>query len=507
MTAEGGRAAVDRRDVGTLARGAGITLAGQLGTQVLRMVNSLLMVRLLPVEAFGLITLAIATTQLLLPLGRLGLDIGLMKSIPACRRAGKEGELWSLVRFAWVTVAVVSAVLGLALAVGASWLGTMMHKPDLGPILVILAITVPAGALGATVAGALTGLKAIAQRVLSQQWIPFGSRSLLLLVCLLLGGGLRSVLWIVVVTTLLGTVYGVVVVRRLLAGYGPQPLGQGAARSLLAFSTPLVATAFVVMAVDEAPVLILGAMAGAAEVANFGVVMKIAPLVALPLVALAGIVPPVVAECHASGDMAKLQGVYRLVTRWAITLALPIVITIVLLADPLLLLFGEPYLGARTPLLVLSAGYLVNAAVGHAGQVLLMGGRSKVTVVNALAALGILVGCALLLVPGHGALGAAIAAAVGMTVLNLLRLIEVYHFFGVQPYGRALWRPLLATALGGACAWVLQAAWPLPSIPRALAAAGVFLVIYAAVLLGLGLEEEDRQVVGGIARRLRSRAA
>jgi len=213
--------------VGTLARGAGITLAGQLGTQVLRMVNSLLMVRLLPVEAFGLITLAIATTQLLLPLGRLGLDIGLMKSIPAFRRAGKEGELWSLVRFAWVTVAVVSAVLGLALAVGASWLGTMMHKPDLGPILVILAITVPAGALGATVAGALTGLKAIAQRVLSQQWIPFGSRSLLLLVCLLLGGGLRSVLWIVVVTTLLGTVYGVVVVRRLLAGYGPQPLGQG----------------------------------------------------------------------------------------------------------------------------------------------------------------------------------------------------------------------------------------------------------------------------------------
>jgi O-antigen/teichoic acid export membrane protein len=68
---------------------------------------------------------------------------------------------------------------------------------------------------------------------------------------------------------------------------------------------------------------------------------------------------------------------------------------------------------------VLALAMLVNTGVGNVQSMLLMGGRSGLHLAAALAGLVVTVGLGLLLIPGHGATGAALAWAAGIVTENL----------------------------------------------------------------------------------------
>ena len=76
-------------------------------------------------------------------------------------------------------------------------------------------------------------------------------------------------------------------------------------------------------------------------------------------------------------------------------------------------------------------------------MLLLMGGRSTLSLVNNLVALATNIVLNLALIPSMGLRGAALAWSASLVLTNLLPTLEVHHTMGYHPYGRTWLRAVL----------------------------------------------------------------
>ena len=164
---------------------------------------------------------------------------------------------------------------------------------------------------------------------------------------------------------------------------------------------------------------------------------------------------PRIAAEDARGDRRTLEMMLKRVTYWNVSLSIPVFALLLLCPGRCSRCSAPRYETGATALAILAAGQLFNAATGPLGQVINMSGRPYVTMLNnaAVAALNI-VGC-LILIPRYGITGAACSTTAAITLVNLIKLVQVRLLFGDQPVPRrtrrALWRP---------------ASWPSPSSRR-----------------------------------------
>lgn len=102
--------------------------------------------------------------------------------------------------------------------------------------------------------------------------------------------------------------------------------------------------------------------------------------------------------------------------------------------------FGEEFLGAAEPILILLLGQILNAAVGMPAVLLTMAGHERRVIRTTVVALLINALAALLLVPSFGAQGAAIASTMSFTYLNISHYLIARQRLGVN---MAVWRRLI----------------------------------------------------------------
>jgi len=105
----------------------------------------------------------------------------------------------------------------------------------------------------------------------------------------------------------------------------------------------------------------------------------------------------------------------------------------VLVSPWILRLFGSAFQSAYAPVLVLSAGQVVNAASGSVGFLLGMTGeeRAAARITVATGALNLLLNAAM--IPLRGLLGAALATTASGVVWNVLLVRRVRVVLGIQP--------------------------------------------------------------------------
>ena len=94
-------------------------------------------------------------------------------------------------------------------------------------------------------------------------------------------------------------------------------------------------------------------------------------------------------------------------------------------ADDVLEAFSSRYDVGEDALRVLLAGQAVNVATGGVAFILIMTGFTGVDLVDNAVGLGFLVGLAVALTAAFGIDGTAVAAAVSISLLNIVRLVQV----------------------------------------------------------------------------------
>lgn len=196
-------------------------------------------------------------------------------------------------------------------------------------------------------------------------------------------------------------------------------------------AVPMALTSTLYVVLLNVDVAMLGFLRPGAEVGCYRIALQCASLIVMMLVAVNAVVAPRYAELHAARDVRALAAACRTSSLmggiWAAA-----VYAAFLLAGPsgIRLLFGDGYDDAMLPMLVLGAGEVVNAAFGPVGLLLSMAGHEKDTLRGVGVAVIVKILLCATLIPILGTLGAALAAASGTIVWNVLLWLRVRDHWG-----------------------------------------------------------------------------
>lgn len=182
-------------------------------------------------------------------------------------------------------------------------------------------------------------------------------------------------------------------------------------------------------------ILALGWFGTDAEVGAFRVAMSGAMLVSMSLQVVNLVIGPHVTRAHGDRDSERLQRLSRQSARGALAVALPVAAPLVFVGGPIVgLVYGEAYTeSAPAPLAILAVGQLVNVAFGSVGMFLTMCGFERDTLNGQIVALLANATAATILIPPLGAVGAALAVAIGFATWNVILAIRFAQRLGLRP--------------------------------------------------------------------------
>lgn len=492
--------------VARVARGAGISTAGQGVGRLLGYVTQAVLARTLGKTAFGLYTLGVAVVTAAQIISQFGLDNGVVRYVAHYRGQDDPARVrGTLLQSIGVTLAIslVGAVVMYFLAGQIAG----FFNPDLEPVVRAFAFALPFFAVMSIILWATQGFQTVTYATYTQQILRPLVYFLLVVAVYFAGASLVGVVVAYAVSMAVGVLIGLYFLRRLF----PPLLDFRApmkfeTKALFGVSIPMSVSRATQYANNWTGVLVLGLFQPAGMVGIFQAAFRTATLTTLVRFAFNGIFSPIISNLHSQEMTEDLRRLYKDVTRWTFTGAFALFLVIVLLAGEILTVFGgEEYAAGWTALIIVAFAQLYSASVGPANRMLAMTGNQNVLMVITTA--GALAGVAVCfaLIPALGLIGAAIGAAAAILTENTATLYFVRRRLGYWPYNTAFWKPLAAGLLAAAAAYVAKLVLPLPGLVPTVGVVGtVFGGSFVALLLLFGLTESDREFLGAfwnVARR------
>jgi O-antigen/teichoic acid export membrane protein len=213
---------------------------------------------------------------------------------------------------------------------------------------------------------------------------------------------------------------------------------------------------------------------------------------------------PIIADLHSQGNTSQLKAYYQTTARWLITFNLPVFLTSVLYAKPLLSLFGDDFTTGFASMIILAFGTLAYTSTGLGANTLDMTDHPKVNSINSVILVIVLIILNIILVPRYEVIGAALATSISTVLINLISLVEVWVLLRIQPYNRHLLKPLLAGLIAGLVVVIINHFLPLPYLPQLILGGGMLWFVYFGMLLLLKLPQEDMLIVERTLARVRN---
>jgi len=480
-----------------IAGQAGISYGGFLFGQAVRFAFNLAVARMLGEESLGVYALALAVMQIVETFSVAGYDAAAVRYVNIYQAEGrKASDAAGLAIRSALLKSLVPALLVMLFSVPLARLpggdsGTLLHYAMLS-----YAVAVPFNVV-ATVAGhALQGHRDLVPKIVATQLIaPVAMLALTLLLAFAAVPG-PALLVPYTAASVLSCLW-IWRQLRLKTGTGiREVLGAPADRRMKAFAFPLLGVSLVSMIAYWLDILLLGMLGGPVLSGLYQPAARTAGLLRAVLPAFSGIAAPLVAALQAGDESAETGRLYRLVTRWMVLLVTPATVFLMVLPEPVLLLFGPRFSASALALVLLAAAAFAQSFGGIAGTVLSMAGHGRVTFLNALVALAVQVALSVLLIPLYGTAGAAAASLVAMLLLSALRFLQVARVLGVSSFSGALWKPAAAGAVTAILLWLCRP-WLLGLDPAVAALTGVVIasVVYLVLILLFRLEAEDRELI------------
>jgi O-antigen/teichoic acid export membrane protein len=409
--------------VADLLRGASIAGVLKAASAILSFGLSVVLGRVLGADAAGVYFLALTIAMIAATIGRVGLDSVVIRLIAGHASANKWADVSIVHRNAIAISLICSCLVTAILYFAADFLAdTVFSDATLaGPIRVMAVAVVPLS-LSVLISRALLGLSRIRDSILVFSILPYG-------VALCGTWGLARtwgvdgaiVAYVIAVTAALA--YGWTAWRRALAGcssaHQPQQV-ESPAKELLESGALLLIGALLQLLMTMSGTLMLGVWADKTDVSLFAVAWRTAALITFVLLAVKTIAQPKFAELFARREMQSLAATANKATLLMTVWAAPVFLVFLTAPEFVMSAFGSDFADGAATLQILSVGQFVNVAAGSVGVLLVMSGHEReYRNVQIIAACVVLV-LNVMLIPSHGAVGAAIAATSALIVQNIL---------------------------------------------------------------------------------------
>jgi O-antigen/teichoic acid export membrane protein len=483
-----------------VAGGAALVLVSGAAQFVIATAYHVIVARHLGAASYGLLILGQTVSIFLGQIGLLGLDWGVLRFGAIAFGQGDMARLRAVVWRGLIGVLGAGVAGAALLAVASQVVADTFDKPALARVLIPLAMAIPFTA-GADLMQAALRVMGRAAASTSMQYLVTPVLRVGVVVVVVAGGGdVRSVAigyTVAEVGAFLATF--AVLVARLPRAAGA--VASGPVDGMYRFSFSMLLNRLVLYPNDESEVFVLGLLRASGPVGVFGVAKRLSLILGTLLSSTGLLLNPMSAELHHQGRLRELERLFAVTTRWLFTLGLPVCLVEVLFARDVVTAFGAEFASGASVLAILAIGQLVNVGTGTVAGLLAMVGESRLTLFNSLLFLGLSLGFDFALIPIYGVVGAAVANATALAVMNVLRVVQMRRRLGFRVYDARFLKPLGAGALAGVIAYVLPSPWT--GVARLALRGGVLLAVYFATLLVLRVEPEDRDVARAALRRVR----
>lgn len=417
-----------------LLRGGVGSLTARIVEAVLGLLVAVLLARLLGAAGYGVYAFSFALVSLVSMPARAGLPPLVVRETARGQQSGD----WSAVRGIWRWANSLALVLSLLIAAGGGiglWLGWAQGAALRQTLPWALAL-VPLMALVAIRSASLRGLRHVLAGVFPEQVLRPALFAGLLAVVLVWPEVTLSPHEAMALMVLSSAVaFGVG--AWLLHRYRPKELTVATPHyrhgAWFAAAWPMGLTQGFHQINRHADVLLLGLLAAVVDVGVYRVAAQGALLVSLALTALGMVAAPFAAGLYAQGERHKLQKLARRTGQASLAFALPATLAFAVLGKWLLAtLFGDEFVGAYWPLLILALGQLANAGFGPTGMLLNMTGFERDVTRAVAVAAGLNVALNLVLIPFFGVVGAAIATSTSLVFWNVWLWLVVRWRLGIR---------------------------------------------------------------------------
>ncbi|GII52915.1 hypothetical protein Pth03_13040 [Planotetraspora thailandica] len=223
-----------------------------------------------------------------------------------------------------------------------------------------------------------------------------------------------------------------------------EPYGWAEAAAFWRYTAPRSLAGAIQAVFQRLDIVVVAVLAGPAPAAVYTAATRFKVVGQLANQGLAQAVQPHLIRALVSGDLNRARRLYQITTMWLVVLTWPIWLAYAAAAPWLLPMFGPSYADGLAIALVLAVTMMVATACGMVDVVLVASGRTGASLANTACAVAVTIVLDLLLVPSHGALGAALGWAGGVFAKNMLPLAQISRAYGMQPFGRhslAAFRP------------------------------------------------------------------
>ncbi|MDQ3879015.1 MAG: oligosaccharide flippase family protein [Actinomycetota bacterium] len=483
---------------GTSQNVVGIAVAAlaTLGAQVL-------LTRTLGAGGFGIVTVATQAAFVTSFATRAGMDMAVLRDVAVDVGVGRTDQVRTAVSRAALIAGAVSVAVALAAwpAAGAIRSAFSLEASSARLAIPAALVGLPFIALTNVWLAATRGLK-IMRYTLYVFWAgqPIGWIGLTLLFWTVSRSPAAAVLaysasW--VVASVAAFVSWRIQSRRWTVG----PIQSGWLDRLVRYAGPRAPAALFSQLLFWADLFVVTRYVSDADVGIYSAALRAGQIVVLFLTSVNLMFSPYVADLHNRGEIARLDRLYKTLTRWTIAATLPAFLLLAVAPGTALKIFGGQFSGGEAALLILLGGQLVNIATGSAGFVLIMVGRTGWDFVVYLGSLAFELVLAFIWCPRYGIEGAAAANAVTFALSNAARLLLVKRFVDIQPYDMDYIRLVLpagaALATMVAAHALISGGWAVDLAATAVAGAVVYVVAYLVV----GLTSAER---AGATRLLRT---
>jgi len=201
---------------------------------------------------------------------------------------------------------------------------------------------------------------------------------------------------------------------------------------------PTVGSDFAVTAKSTVILMILAYYHDFAVVAAYTVVLPLARLNGVVLRSFSSMFVPMITRLHARSGLQALGAAQAQTGLWISVLSFPTFAACIALGEELIaLLFGGQYASSAATLGYLAGAYFLTAAPGLNIRTLLALGKVKLMLIADLGSLLVAIVLGLLLIPEHGALGAAWAYMVTLLVRSMISMSELWLVTRRNPFSAA----------------------------------------------------------------------
>jgi O-antigen/teichoic acid export membrane protein len=487
--------------VARVARGAGISTAGQGVGRVLGFLTQAAISQLFGLATFGFYTSGVAAVNLGQIISRFGMENGVVRYVAHHRARGDTARVrGTIIQTIFLSVAV-SLVLSLVMFFGAGFMAERFYDaPIMETVLRAFAITLPFFTFMMMVLWATQGFQTVTYASYVQQMIRPALYLLLLPVFYVIGAGIVGVIAAYGISMLLGSVLAVYFLRKLFPElFDNKVKPEFETKDLFSVSIPMSITTGAQYLNTWSAVWIIGYFAAGAPVGIFTAAARTATLSTIVRFAFSGIFSPIISSLHSQGDRESLGTLYKDISRWIFTGAFALFLVIVLLADDVLTLgFGRGAAIGVTALIIVAFAQLFSSSVGPTPRMLAMTDNQNIAMIatGAASLVGVAVSFAAIgLAPTSEGkiLGAAIGMASAIVAENAATLLAVKRRLNFWPYNLAWLKPLGAGLISAGLAYLVGILLSLPSILNVAVVGAVFGVAYLILLYLFGLNETDKE--------------